>query len=77
MGQMWIDGFKGAGMFSKETMLWNHMRYNCYPPVDDYIEVAKRAIELADVENQEYTCYECGEFIDDDDILDKLYDAGE
>jgi hypothetical protein len=30
-----------------ETMLYNHMAYNCYPSVAEFIDVALAAIELA------------------------------
>lgn len=33
------------------ALLW-HMKYNCYPSIEEFIDVAKLAIELA--QNEEY-----------------------
>ena len=50
MGKITIDALVEAGKefgFPMETMLYNHLAYNIYPPQGAFIDVALAAIELA------------------------------
>ena len=50
MGRATADALVEAGKefgFPMETMLYNHMQYNCYPSISEFIDVALAAIELA------------------------------
>lgn len=50
MGRATADALVEAGKefgFPMETMLYNHLAYNCYPSVAQFMDVALAAIELA------------------------------
>ena len=50
MGRATADSLVEAGKefgFPMETMLYNHLRYNCFPEISEFMDVALAAIELA------------------------------
>jgi hypothetical protein len=50
MGRATADALVEAGKdfgFPMETMLYNHLRYNCFPEISEFMDVALAAIELA------------------------------
>jgi len=50
MGRATADALVEAGKdfgFPIETMLYNHLRYNCFPEISEFMDVALAAIELA------------------------------